>query len=268
MSREIVASYCVPVFRPVYARRLLGELVRKTSVPYEIRLWLNCDDALFEEEVQDLARQGVPVHIDGKTPENIGMQAFKAMFSRAEGRMLVQLDDDVVAITPGAAEIALDVLEKRDAGLLGAHVWQDDWGNGGRPALKHYILVDPAARLFKGPIDGGFTFYRREVAARIHRLRNARYFGLGVELVGEAGLMGLESYLTDRILMFHVNTPAYHAHFGMLDFEIKKYRNINRNDMAELLERAKDTLPPAEEIGRRVAAILRAFEVTPGGAGS
>jgi hypothetical protein len=44
-------SYCVAVYRPIYARLLLAELVEKTSVPFEILVWLNVADTALDAEI-------------------------------------------------------------------------------------------------------------------------------------------------------------------------------------------------------------------------
>jgi hypothetical protein len=44
-----VISYCIAVYRATYARLLLADLVAKTSVPFEILVWLNVADPALDE---------------------------------------------------------------------------------------------------------------------------------------------------------------------------------------------------------------------------
>jgi hypothetical protein len=37
-------SYCIASYRPTYSTLLVQDLIRKTSAPYEILIWLNTDD--------------------------------------------------------------------------------------------------------------------------------------------------------------------------------------------------------------------------------
>jgi hypothetical protein len=46
-----VISYCIAVYRPTYARLLLADLVAKTSVTFEILVWLNVADATLDREI-------------------------------------------------------------------------------------------------------------------------------------------------------------------------------------------------------------------------
>jgi len=53
-------SYCIAVYRPTYARLLLADLVKKTSVPFEILVWLNVADPALDAEIAAAIGSGVP----------------------------------------------------------------------------------------------------------------------------------------------------------------------------------------------------------------
>lgn len=254
-------SYCIVAYRPVYARILIDDLIKKTTVSYEILVWLNVDDPTFEAFIKEKQGLGTPLKVVGKS-ENIGMNAFEFLFDKAQGDMVVQLDDDVIAISRRAAEIANDIfLRHPSIGVIGGHVWQDAWTTGGRPPLDRYLLHDHLLQLYRGPIDGGFTIYRKSLTHLAHGMRKAQYFALGVEMVGRASEQGYSAFLCPRILMFHVTGPIYSSHFGMLDFEVEKYRNNQRLDMVREYEEARATLPPPEVITQRIMEICHAVEV-------
>src|SRR5262245_10060252 len=92
-------SYCIAVYRPTYTRLLLADLVRKTSVPYEILLWLNVADAQLDAYIDDMVGTGAQVRIVGRTPQNIGMKAYRMLFQRARYPLVTQIDDDVICIS-------------------------------------------------------------------------------------------------------------------------------------------------------------------------
>ncbi len=99
-------SYCIALYRPIYARLLLADLARKTTAPYEILVWLNVADETLENEIAAAAAQGVPLRIVGRTPENIGMTAYRALFRAARFALIAQIDDDVVRLSRGIADRA------------------------------------------------------------------------------------------------------------------------------------------------------------------
>jgi hypothetical protein len=68
---EIVISYCIACYRPRFAAKLVEDLVRKTSVPFEILLWFNLADAEFEDFLERMVAGGAAVQVIGKTPERL-----------------------------------------------------------------------------------------------------------------------------------------------------------------------------------------------------
>lgn len=263
-TQDPVASYMLVAFRPYYASRLISEVVRKTTVPYEFLIWLNCESPFLEEYIASLASSGAPIRIVGKTPENIGMAAFGNVIAQARGRILVQVEDDVLLISRHGVEVVEDVFQRYPAvQMVGAHVWQDEYTTGARPPVKLYNPMVPAEGLYEGPIDGGFTFYRRELAEAMMDQPMRKYFGLGVGTHLKLIRAGerQKGWLSLKIRMFHVHGPIYHSCFpGMLDFEISKYRSIQYMDIAQVYEDAKSSLPPAEVLQSRLKEIQELFE--------
>ena len=94
---------------PDLFRLLIEDLVRKTTVPFEILVWLNIDDPEYEAFLQGQRAQGIPLCIVGKTPENIGMYAYRPLFEQARHELIVQIDDDVVAVSRNIAEQAHEI---------------------------------------------------------------------------------------------------------------------------------------------------------------
>src|ERR1051326_3460130 len=86
-------SYCIASFRPQYSSLLIQDLLRKTTTPFEILIWLNVDDAEFERFLEAQQSAGAPLRIVGKTTENIGMQAYAQLFQRAHYELIVQSEE-------------------------------------------------------------------------------------------------------------------------------------------------------------------------------
>lgn len=254
-------SYCVPCYRPTYARLLIEDLVRKTSAPYEILVWLNLDDPAFEEFLGARILEGRPVRIVGKSPENRGMTVLKDLMEAAKHRMIVQADDDVVRISRGIAEHAEDIFRRHPTvRQLTADVWQDEFVTGARPEMSCYRPYDEKDGLFEGPIDGWFCVYHRDVMPLVGTLIPGEYWGLGNEIQNMLPRLGQKGVLCTKFKVFHVNSPQYANHYGMLDFEIAKYRRLGRMDLVSQYETAKAAMPPAPELEARIGRIMASVD--------
>ena len=254
-------SYCIAVLRPAYARLLVEELVRKTSARFEILLWLNTSDSNFEEFVVKESTCGTPVRIAGKSPENIGMLAYRELFRSARFPLVVQIDDDVVTVSRGIAERAERLFGKfPKVRQLVADVWQDEYTTGARPPLSVYQEFDRNEGLYDGPIDGWFSIYHRSILPLIDGLPFGEYFPIGWSVREKLMRQGMRGLLDTGMKVFHVIGPAYASFFGMLDFEIAKYQRLGRNEIVEWYREGKKTLPATSELAARIEGISRILD--------
>lgn len=259
-------SYCVACYRPVYVRQLIDELIRKTSAPYEILLWLNVADSDFDAFLRCHAAAGAPLRILGRTPENIGMAAYPRLFAAAKFDLIAQIDDDIVSITPQIAETARAAFDRHPSlGMITADVWQDEYTTGARPPLEVYRPADEEFGLFDGPIDGWFAIYRRASLQHCRQLRPTRYYYLGAAIKGRLQAAGQCGFLCTRMKVFHVIGPAYVSYFGMLDAEIEKYRALGRQDIVQWYQDARRELPSREALAQRVTQIRDCLSGIPRG---
>src|ERR1043165_695480 len=135
-------SYCIASYRPQYSSLLIQDLLRKTTTPFEILIWLNVDDAEFERFLEAQQSAGAPLRIVGKTTENIGMQAYAQLFQQAHYELIVQIDDDVVAVSKRIAEQASEIFSRFPrVTQLGADVWQDEYPTGALPPMSSYFFL-------------------------------------------------------------------------------------------------------------------------------
>ena len=252
-------SYCIASYRPTYSTLLVQDLIRKTTAPFEILIWLNTDDERYEKFLEEQRTQGAPIRVVGKTRENIGMQAYPLLFAESQYDLIAQIDDDVVAVSRNIAEYAAEVFCKfPSVKQLVADVWQDDYTTGARPPMSSYRAVEPD--LYEGPIDGWFSVFHRSVLPLAQSRYGDIYFPLGALLrnrLRETGRLGL---LCTKFKVFHVIGPQYVSYFGMLDFEIEKYRRLGRHEIVNWYESSRATLPPPEELNSRVRSIFAALE--------
>ena len=257
-------SYCIAVYRPTYARLLLADLVKKTSVPFEILVWLNVADPALDAEIAAAIGSGVPLQVVGRTPDNIGMAAYEKLFRASRYPLIVQIDDDVVCISPGIAQRADRLFRKFPAvRQLVADVWQDEHTTGARPPLDQYRVFDAGEGLYNGPIDGWFSIYHRSILPLLLDVPMASYFPLGGTVHGRLLQRGQHGLLDLGMKVFHVVGPEYAAAFGMLAFETEKYRRLDRVDLVAWYENHAASNAPAENSVRRIAEIRASLEKAP-----
>lgn len=244
-------SYCISAWRPAYCEQLIVDLVRKTTVPFEILLWLNTDDAHLRAVIDAL---GPRVTIVGYTPDNtMGMKGLRECFLRAKYPLVTQIDDDVVRVSPRIAETALDVMRKHvSIKQVVTDVWQDRRVDGARPPMRNYALVDPALGLYDGPLDGWFSVVDREsLLETIESIPwDKRFFFLGGEIKNRLALRGKKAVLCTKSKVFHLTMSEYMVVFEMLEFEIAKYKRVMRENGLDLrghVSRLEALRPRAED---------------------
>jgi len=224
----------------------------------EILVWVNLEDPDFDVFLRDLQAAGHPVRVVGKTPENIGMAAYLHLFRHSQYTLIVQIDDDVAAVSRNIAQRANEIFTKfPKIKQLTADVWQDDYTTGARPPLAGYTVFNREHGLYNGPIDGWFSVYHRSILPLLTRLPRGRYMPLGGmvrQMLRKRKLYGL---LCTRMKVFHVIGPAYANYFNMLDFEIRKYRELGREDIVQWYSGEIENLPSRETCSRQVEEIMR-----------
>jgi hypothetical protein len=174
----------------------------------------------------------------------------------------------VVAVSRNIAERTSEVFCKfPSVKQLVADVWQDDYTTGARPAMSSYRAYEAEYGLYDGPIDGWFSVFHRSILPLAQARYGDIYFPLGGVLRNRLKKIGMLGLLCTRFKVFHVIGPQYASHFGMLDFEVEKYRKLGRANIVSWYESARATLPPREELSLRVERILAHLESCAEGAG-
>lgn len=251
-------SYCIAAYRPVYCRMLINDLIRKTTAQFEILVWDNSEDADFSRFLTGVAASA-PLMVVGRSSPNIGMRAYADLFRAARYPLIVQIDDDVVCVSRGIAERAWDIFEAHpDVRQIVADVWQDDLTTGARPPLASYRLVDEAAGLYDGPIDGWFSIYHRSILPLLLSIPLAEYCFIGGAVRAALKRQRQRGLLCTQMKVFHTIGPAYASLFGMLDFEVAKYRRLGRTDIVHWYE--SEPRPAQPELEARFATIATALD--------
>jgi hypothetical protein len=189
------------------------------------------------------------------------MLAYRNLFREARFPLITQIDDDVVCISRGIAQRAGRLFQQfPTVRQLVADVWQDEYTTGARPPLEQYSVFDAAEGLYLGPIDGWFAVYHRSILPVLLGVPMTRYFPLGATIARQLARRGQHALLDRGMKVFHVIGPVYAAAFGMLAFEIEKYRGLNRPDIEAWYRAYSADDVSAQMIDSRIAAIRTSLE--------
>jgi hypothetical protein len=217
-------------------------------------LWLNVDDAALDDFIARGTIGGWPIRVIGRTPDNIGMRAYPELFRAAQYPQIVQIDDDVLRVSHGVAELADRIFTKHPrVRQIVADVWQDEFTTGARPPLQHYRIVDETEGLLDGPIDGWFSIYHRSILPLLVSLPGHAYACIGGTVRNQLARVGQQGVLCTRMKVFHAVGPAYASLFGMLDFEVEKYRRLGRPDIVHWYQ--SEVLPSHDALASRFATL-------------
>lgn len=226
-------SYCVCVYRPRLFYVLLEDLIRKTTSPYEILVWLNTRAPELERYLERMAQRGIPVKVIGISPDNVGMVGYKMLFRNARYKMIAQVHDDVVSVSRGIAEKSAEIFSGHsDVKQIVPDVIQDAFTTGGRPGADAYRLKDEADGLWDGPIDGWFSVYHQSVLPLLLEAPYEPYFYLGSYIQMQLRSRQLDGVLCKKMKVFHIAGPAYARLFETIESEVRKYKRLGKDDMA------------------------------------
>ena len=172
---------------------------------------------------------------------NLGIAGYKRLFGMASGRIMIEVDDDILEFPQCFDETLRDYLDTfPDYGYIALNVIQNDLTTGAKPDLSNYHDDTRGDKTIEeGPTGGWCAAFRR----RHYRLLRPLFNLLSMSMArSEDGiLMGfMQKFLRKRIGLvknsacLHATGPAYAKMFGLLKREVGKYQ------IGNLPERAKD----------------------------
>lgn len=228
-------SYCICVYRPRLFYILLEDLIRKTTTPYEILVWLNTRAPEIEGYIDRLNYRGVPIKVIGSSPKNIGMAGYKMLFHNAKYDLIAQVHDDVICVSRKIAEIASEAFKANPRiKQIVTDVIQDGFTTGGKPGESAYTSFDAERELFSGPIDGWFSIYHRSILRMLLDAPYEPYFYLGSYIQMQLKSRMFEGVLSKKMKVFHIAGPSYASLFETGESEIRKYISLGKKELADV----------------------------------
>lgn len=129
--------------------------------------------------------------------DNVGIELYKALFARARGACLFELDDDVIELPGGFDETTrafFSVFD--DYGFLGLNPIENAYvGRGGRPDDKYYVADERHGLVVEsGPVGGWCAAIPRDLYQRING-----FYGVRLSRPGRPIILGEEPQLWRKL---------------------------------------------------------------------
>ena len=174
-----------------------------------------------------------------RNKRNLRFNAYKRLFFKARGRIIIDLDDDVLKFPKDFDKTLVEYLDTyKDYGFLGCNVVQDEKTKGSRPVDAVY-REDVRGNMVveEGPVGGWCSAFRRKDYLWIKL--PIFLFDITAKCPEDAYLASMAWRLRKRIgivknaICLHASGLAYAKEFGHLDREIEKYSVGGMPDLAK-----------------------------------
>jgi glycosyltransferase involved in cell wall biosynthesis len=197
-------------------------------------------------EVLDTYRDNPRVRVI-RRDKNYGLNAYKALLGEGTGEYIVIVDDDVLEFPANLNEVFVSYMEAfPDYGFLALNVIQNEFTEGAKPSIDHYVEETRDGRTIeRGPAGGWCACIRRAEYRKI-RFR-IRLFNLSMRK-SEDGMisnqlwrkLGLKYGIIKDQVCFHATGPHYAREYGHLAREIEKYSSAGLTSYVETYSKYSD----------------------------
>ena len=176
---------------------------------------------------------------------NLRLNAYKVLFSRARGRVIIEVDDDVIAFPKGFDKIFLDYLAAfPDYGYLALNVVQNEKTDGAMPNRCEYREDKRQDKIvLEGPTGGWCAAFYGWHYRLFKPLLNL--LGMSMKRSEDGVLCGLTKRIfrkrhgiVENAVCLHATGPVYAREFGLLDREVEKYSVCGLDQIADKFKNA------------------------------
>ena len=230
MGRPEVSIVLLTWNRAPFLKICLREMFAAFSpdVCREVILMDNCSDDATPDILAGYADMpNVRVVRNGR---NLRLNAYKKLFAMARGRIIIEVDDDILQFPEGFDKTFLDYFKVYpDYGYLALNVIQNELTNGAKPSQSNYRDDVRGDRVVEeGPAGGWCTAFHRIHYSIVRPLLAFMSFSMAHPEDGV--MMGIMGKLFRKRIgviknarCLHATGPAYAEKSGLLEREKEKY---------------------------------------------
>lgn len=233
-------------------------ILSNTQAPFEIIVMDNASSDGTAELCRELARQhpGKIRHVPLR--RNFGTNAYALGFLQARFQFLVDMDDDILAVSQGwdaAVARAFSVVPR--LGFLAMNVVQDKYTNGSKPDASHYSTsVFSDLRIESGPVGGWFAATTRDIYNEVGGFvfRPHKPFHLeDAKFISDMSKKGFVSAILKDQFVYHASGPYWNSAYGYNHIWQEKYRRDYKDLLSQVTAVKVDELPTVEYARSMVA---------------
>jgi glycosyltransferase involved in cell wall biosynthesis len=178
--------------------------------------------------------------------KNYGVEAYKELFAKAKGNLIVIVDDDVLDFPEELDALFDDYMQTfPDYGFIALNVIQNEFTNGAKLGPEYYTEETRNGKIIEqGPAGGWCACLRKKDFRRVW----LRFMFSKINMKqSEDGLLvdlfkrklKLKSGLIRDAVCFHASGHYYAKQYDHLDREIEKYANSGLHDFVDMYNKYK-----------------------------
>lgn len=178
--------------------------------------------------------------------ENKRLNAYKELFFKAKGNIVVEVDDDVLSYPKNIDLIFQEYFNKfPDFGFLCLDVIQNEFTNGAKPPVEAYLEIERENLIIQqGPTGGWCAGFRRrdfkKIAFLFRIIPLSMKHGEDGMLVRLFKLIFKKSGVIKDKKCFHACGSYYSKQFDLLERDIEKYKVSGLHDFVEKYSNIKE----------------------------
>lgn len=229
----------------------VAAVISNTHLPFELIIMDNASDDGTSELCQLLEEQhpGVVRHV--RLKRNYGTNAYALGFLQARYKYLVDMDDDILALSKGWDKATIDAfLRFPRLGFLAMNVIQDKYTNGGKHEISKYREATVGdSTLQVGPTGGWFAVTTRPIYNKVGGFVFQPYKPFPAEdgkYIRKLEKKGYFAGILKSTFVYHASGPYWNGAYGYKRPWEEKYRRHHKEFLPQIHEIKIDEVPTPE----------------------
>jgi glycosyltransferase involved in cell wall biosynthesis len=209
-------------------------VISNTQLPFELIIMDNASTDGTSEMCQTLEREHLGVVRHMRLKRNYGTNAYALGFLLAKYKYLVDMDDDILALSKGWDRATIDAFRRFPRlGFLAMNVVQDKYTNGGKHDISKYsesTISDTTLQI--GPTGGWFAVTTRPIYNEVGGFIFQPYKPFPAEdgkYVRKLSKKGYFAGILKKAFVYHASGPYWNGAYGYNKIWDEKYQRHHKD---------------------------------------
>jgi glycosyltransferase involved in cell wall biosynthesis len=233
-------------------------VLSSTQAPFELIIMDNASSDGTQEMCQALEEQHPGIIRYVRLNRNFGTNSYALGFLRAKFKYLVDMDDDILAISNGWDRETIDAFNGfPQLGFLAMNVIQDKYTNGGKHEKSKYTERTAGGTTVEvGPTGGWFSVTTRPIYNDVGGFVFLPYKPFPAEdgkYVRRLATKGYFAGILKGSFVYHASGPIWNAAFGYKGTWVEKYRRHHKH-LVPVIDEVDLSEPPSFQYAKDMVA--------------